>query len=76
MHNLLEIVANVPREWLTVTLFVEATSNEAKIVHFYSSTLDRVWHAGRSGYHIWITIRQTATRSNALVPGRFAFHQG
>lgn len=47
MHNLFEIVANVPREWLTVTLFVEATSNEARIVHFYSSTLDRVWHAGR-----------------------------
>lgn len=47
MHNDFDISLVVRREALTITLSMEATSEDVKIVQFYSFTLDKVQHTVR-----------------------------
>ena len=47
MHNIVEISLVVRREVLTITLSMEAISENVEIVQCYSYTRDRYQHMGR-----------------------------
>jgi hypothetical protein len=47
MHNVFDLGLLVHRDALTITLSVEVTSEDARIVLFYSYTRKKVQHTGR-----------------------------